>query len=124
MPEWIELQPDLTPTWNYKEQKTIQGVLAEKKDNVGPNGSNLYILEDEEGKKTGVWGSAIIDTRLQNAEVGIEVRIEYLGLEKSPKTKREYHNFKVYKKQTLVSFTTWNTDELGEAVKDLGKGIE
>lgn len=114
MSEWQEMQADLTPTWAYKTNKTIQGVLTEKKENVGPNGSNLYILEDPEGNKTGVWGSALIDTRLQNAEIGLIVKIDYLGLEKSPKTKREYHNFKVYKKE--------QTEE--NIVDELSKEIE
>lgn len=116
MSNWVEMGADMTPTWDYKSQKTIEGVLAEKKENVGPNGSNLYVLEDQEGNKTGVWGSAIIDSRLQNAEIGLLIKIEYLGLEKSPKTGREYHNFKLSKDDSPI-----DTDQLSREISEVVK---
>jgi len=102
---WKRLGGDMNPTWEYKEEyeKTkgnpevaIEGVFIEKKEDIGPNHSNVYTFEREDGSLIDVWGSGVLDTRFKNLKPGMEVRVVYLGKTKSEKTGRSYHNFDVF----------------------------
>ena len=96
--EWEEVGGgDLPPTWNYKEDKEIVGVYTGMEENVGPNASHMYYLENKDGEKVGVWGTALLDQRFSKVEKGTEVRIVYNGKTTSPKTGRSYHDFSFYK---------------------------
>jgi len=87
---------NMAPTWDYTKDKTIEGVFVGKEEEVGPNASNMYTVEKKNGEKVGIWGNTILDTRFKNLTEGEEVKVVYLGKEKSEKTKREYHNFDVF----------------------------
>ena len=88
---------EIAPTWDFEKNKTIEGAFVGVEENVGPNNSKMYTIETVNGDKLGVWGNAVLDTRMKNLEIGEEVKIEYLGKEESQKTKgRSYHNFEVY----------------------------
>lgn len=106
---WEEVSPIMGNTWDFKTDKQIIGVYIRKDEKVGPNESNLYIIKvgDDE---VGVWGTTMLDSRFRGIEVGMEVKIEYTGLEKSEKSGREYHNFIVSKRAVPFS-----------EVKDQGK---
>jgi hypothetical protein len=82
--------------WNYREDKNITGKLVQRKTGVGPNNSNMYMLEQKDGKLVGVWGSTLLNDRFSQVSIGNYVKIEYLGKEQSPKTGRSYHNFEFY----------------------------
>lgn len=62
-----------------KEEDFVEGILVEKQTDVGPKKSMLYSLEVET-KPFGVWGSAILDSRMLWVNVGDKVRITYKGL--------------------------------------------
>ncbi len=94
--EWVKVGGIVSDSWDYKTDKTVTGVYVEKRTNVGPNNSNCYILEKEDGKRISVWGSAILDSRFQGVTIGEELKIEYLGKAKSEKTGREYHSFELW----------------------------
>jgi len=74
---------------------SVEGRYVEKQSNIGPNKSNIYILETSSGEKVGMWGSTVIDGRMEKIAVGKMVAIEYAGEEASPKTGRTYKAFKV-----------------------------
>lgn len=84
--------------WDYKAEgkgAVLQGIFVKVETDVGPNKSNLYTF-DVEGEKIQMWGSTLMDIRLSNIEVGEEVKITYLGEEKSDKRAgANYHNFEV-----------------------------
>lgn len=93
MSDWIKTTEDVGgEAWD--RTGTVQGVYRSKKLNVGPNGSNMYMI-DTGGKMVGVWGSAVLDSRLAQVPVGSEVKIKSLGKTKSEKTGREYVNYEV-----------------------------
>lgn len=73
---------------------SITGIYAKKKTKVGPNESNLYVFEVE-GKLRSVWGSKLLDERMNNIhiELGDTLRITYEGKNEKP----VYHKFKVEK---------------------------
>jgi hypothetical protein len=82
------------PTWEPKEKDTIEGILREKRTMIGPNNSNLYVLEDPKGKSTSVWGSTVLDGRIGKLPIGTLVKITFLGLAKGKKG-TEYKNYEV-----------------------------
>lgn len=86
-------------SWPEKGQElkagdSIEGRYIAKNENVGTNKSNVYIIEVEGGKKIGVWGSTVLDSKFQNIGVGKMVAIEYVG-EKKGKTGKTYKDFRV-----------------------------
>jgi len=58
---------------------TVVGEYVGKDTGVGQHESNVYVLEDEDGKKWSVWGGTVIDDRMEGAEFGDVVGIRYMG---------------------------------------------
>ena len=98
MGEWIEVSEG-GDAWDQKQP--IQGFYQSTRSNVGPNGSNMHMLKTKDGVK-GVWGSAVLDNKFEQVPQNAEVKIEYLGKEKS-KTGVEYKNYKFQYRQTEAS---------------------
>ncbi len=74
---------------------TVQGIYKAKKENVGINSSNVYMLQVKGvDDLVSVWGSTVLDTKFEEIETGSEVRIEYLGDVKG-KGPKPYKDFKV-----------------------------
>ena len=92
---WQEINPTTEEMWDPEEDKVIQGIYVSKKENVGPNESNVYVLNVGD-KKIGIWGSTILDDRFKEIPLGCEVRIEYLGEQKTKKGNRTYQAYKVF----------------------------
>jgi hypothetical protein len=111
MSDWRKVE--IGNTWNYKELgkgAKLVGVYTGKEEHVGENDSNVYSFEVEGGDVMSVWGTTLLDMRLKNIKEGEEVKIVYLGEEKSMKrTGKTYHNFEVYHR--AVDFTEVDTNE-------------
>lgn len=107
MPNWTSANnSDQFPTWNSKEDKafkagaTLEGVLTEKRSHIGPNDSNVYIIEETDGGKKQVWGTTLLDRVMEPMPIGTLVRFTYKGIAKSKKG-NSYHDFAVdYDKDT------------------------
>jgi hypothetical protein len=100
--------------WDKDEEKEIEGLLVEKVTGVGPNNSNVYVLEDVGGERKGVWGTAILDQRFKNKPIGTEVKIVYKGKVKG-KTGTRYHDFGFfYDKETMPE-----SDKMDEVLADV-----
>ena len=95
--DWQEVNPDTQDMWDFRNQSTIQGLYVAKKENVGENKSNIYVL-NVANEKVGVWGSVVLDSRFEQIAIGSEVKIEYLGKVESESGGRAYHNFKVFRR--------------------------
>ncbi len=66
--------------WTYeKDGDFIEGFLVTKKKDVGPNKANLYGIQAIEGLKN-VWGSTILDSRMDFVDIGQKIKITYKGL--------------------------------------------
>ena len=94
--DWEKIDADAGETWDFGTQPEIQGVLIRKEEHVGPNDSNMYRLQLADGKELGVWGNTVLDGRFQKVTIGEEVKLVYLGKQKSEKTGREFHAFDVF----------------------------
>lgn len=69
---------------NWKPEKKddeITGILVDVEHEVGKNGSTMYTVEQSSTHENiGIWGSAVLDSRMKGINVGEEVRIVYKGL--------------------------------------------
>jgi len=83
--------------WKFKEDKSVQGRYVEKRENLGPKNSVMYILEKGDGSLAGVWETAALRTKFESVQIGDEVKIDYLGVAKS-KAGNTYHNFDFFKR--------------------------
>lgn len=74
--EFEEINPD---TWKpVKDGDQVEGVLVNKRTGVGVNESNAYDLANM-GTQIMVWGSAVLDNRMDSIAIGDFVRITYQG---------------------------------------------
>jgi len=102
--------------WKFKENKSTSGIYVEKRINLGPKQSTMYILEQPGGDLVGVWETTALKSKFENVKVGDEVRIEYLGMAKS-KMGNNYHNFELFKRTPVkgaseVEETEDDTDDV------------
>jgi hypothetical protein len=96
--EWEKVQT--SPAWDFKKEDTFIGYYNGVQVNVGQNKSKLYNFTTEDGKMIDIWGSTVLDIRLKTCVPGEKIKIVYHGIETNPQTKREYHNFEVFKSKT------------------------
>jgi hypothetical protein len=94
----LDLQTDRG--WPDKDQQlaigdSIEGVYLSRKDDVGLNKKKIYILRTAEGELVGVWGSTVLDARMEPVRPGQTVGIEYLGSKKPKSGGKNYHDFYV-----------------------------
>lgn len=94
--KWEEVNPMLEEVHDFETNKELVGVYVGKQENVGDNKSNMYTIEKKDGARVGVWGSALLNSRFERIFIGEEVKIVYLGKEKSKKTNRNYRNYSFY----------------------------
>lgn len=107
--EWNEAREEQLPSLRWEEQakagdngKTVylgavvQGIYIARKDDVGANKAKLYTIDVPEIGKVVMWGSQVIDARMAQVPLNMEVRISFLGMQ-PPKIPghRPWYNFKV-----------------------------
>ena len=85
-----------TDVWKpTTEGDKIEGILVSKDSEVGVNKSSIYTIESE-GKAVGVWGSAVLDTKMTAVTVGSKIKIVYLGLGNQKKGQNAPKLFQVF----------------------------
>ena len=90
---------DATPWIPEKENDEMEGVYVDMKSNIGTNHSNLYTFQIKDGSFVSLWGSYVIDDNFKKIPLGAQVKIVYLGKQKTAKGDREFKNFDIYSKQ-------------------------
>ncbi len=102
---WKEVDPMNIGVWNRKDEDKklvlkvndeLTGTYLSVEHEVGPNKSNMYLIEKDDGEKIKVWGSHVLDTRFDYIKPGERIKIVFLGTEKAEKSQRSYWNYKVY----------------------------
>lgn len=68
-----------TNTWRPVENEFIEGELVGKKSDIGVNKSMLYSVETSTGL-INVWGSKVLDERMNHVNIGDSVKITFKGL--------------------------------------------
>jgi len=86
-----EVNPGLPEVWTHeKKGDVIEGIYLNKKENVGKNKANMYIL-DVDGKKMSVWGSTVLDNKMDEVPTGNKIWITFMGIDED----KGYKNYKV-----------------------------
>jgi len=66
-------------TWKPQEDnESVEGIFVKAEQNVGTNNSMLYSIEVEE-KPMAIWGSAVLDPKMNAVKPGDLIKIVYLG---------------------------------------------
>ncbi len=101
MSEWKKVEETEAETWMPEnEGDEVMGLLVEVVPNVGVNKSIIYKVETPDHNVLGVWGSTVLDAKMRNVAIGEEVRIVYLGMEKSDRRQgAKYKNYDVYHRE-------------------------
>ena len=109
--------------WDFEKNPELTGAYVLREENIGPNASNLYHIELENGKRISVWGNTILDNRFELVNIGEEVKIIYLGMEKSEKTGRNYRLFDLYHRPAPFKKAEENPTKpaVEEAIEEKGK---
>lgn len=107
--EWQKVEPSQMPIWDEETQKEIQGIYKEKKTEVGPNKSKMYVIEQPNGDNLALWGNTVLDSRFILITIGSKVKIVFNGIKTSPKTKRQYKDYDVFVKNVLDETQDNNT---------------
>lgn len=120
--EFEEINPNV---WKHeKVGDSVEGVLLEKRKEVGANNSNAYYLE-KDGNKVMVWGTTIIDQRMAYVKVGEYIRITFTEATVNAK-KQPLNIFKVEKAKTedgLLGGVKNVLDDIGNIGGDISKPI-
>ncbi len=91
---WKKLEQ--SPVWDFAKKPDLEGLLASKKEAVGPNQSMFYNIELPDHSVFGVWGNTVLDDRLAGVQPGQEIKISYKGMVKNEKSGRDYKSFDVF----------------------------
>ena len=105
MEGWKDIEPDMWAP--EKEGDSISGVLVNKTPKVGEN-SPRYNIENHHGQFL-VWGSAILDDRMNYAKIGDVIRITFKGMTKN-KNNQDMKVFKVEIKNPAAPEVQDDTD--------------
>jgi hypothetical protein len=115
MAKWKKVVMEQFPSHSFEMEKELEGVLVDKKENVGPNNSKLFTIEKKGGEKVSVWGSAVLD-KLFTLPVGSTIRIEYLGKKKG-KRGTEFRDYMIE-----VDEDTMPNADIDEVAKEIFEG--
>jgi len=76
----------------------IAGWVYAKNEDVGKNNSKTYYLKTESGAEVSVWGTSVLDSQMDDVQIGTWVRIVWLGKKAPKKDPRgpHYHDFEVF----------------------------
>lgn len=94
MAEWKEIDPNQWKPANPGD--SIEGVLVNKMPREGDLSAKYYVEVTEPSGKTGiklVWGSTVLDDRMQFVEPGQKVRITF----KEKKKNKRGQDLNIYK---------------------------
>jgi len=80
--------------WDFDKNKELIGVFVAKKEDVGPNNSNIYYVENKDGVFS-FWGKTMLDVLLKNIVAGEEVKIIYTGMKTPKKGGKDYFSYEV-----------------------------
>lgn len=81
-----------TEVWNKEE--ALEGELVKIESDIGPKKSKMYTFKTEDGEIK-IWGSTVLDNKLEDISEGQYLKIKYNGKRKSG-TGNEYHDFSVF----------------------------
>jgi len=77
----------------------IEGVLENRRENVGENDANVYEIRMEDENLVSIFGNTVLNDKMSKVMVGYLVKIKYLGEKKSKTGGKTYKDFQVFYKE-------------------------
>jgi len=104
--------------WTFDEDKhkELVGTFLAKKEDVGPNNSNIYYVENKEGTFS-FWGKTMLDVLLKGIEAGEDVKIVYTGMKTPKKGGKDYFSYEVFHRKP--AFTKIKEEEIPELEEEI-----
>jgi hypothetical protein len=120
---YVKIEAVQTPAWNRKDENkkfvlspgdTLEGEYIGAKTNLGPRkDATIFLFQKDDGTEIGVWGSAILFSKLGTLQIGEDVKIEYKGdVQGKNKANNPYHDYDVWHTGTTETVPTINEDEM------------
>ena len=95
--DWLDTDPS---QWKPEQEgESIQGILVSKTPKSGER-SAIYHIQDSQDNLHIVWGSAVMDRKMDAIEENEEVKITFEGTKPSKKGKHPTKLFKVLHRKT------------------------
>jgi len=105
--------------WIHEEMPEMEGVLIEKKENVGTYNQNLFAIKTDNGDEYDIWSTTVLTKYLIQVPVGSAVKIIYKGKKKSKNGMSTYKDFDVFVGGVVETTpTTVNTSESSGQVEE------
>ena len=92
--DWNKIETEI---WNPEDGDEISGEYLGFQSNVGENNSNLYSVKDDKKKIIAIWGSKVLDGKMQGVQVGQQVKIKFLSRVKISGG-RDYKDYEIFTK--------------------------
>jgi len=97
--EWVSTEPQI---WKEEEKgDTIEGKLVGKREKGGKYGNASYLIENDEGVRV-VFGTTVLENRMEAVNIGDIVRIVFKGMAKN-KRDEDIKLFEVFRKKHLAT---------------------
>lgn len=93
------------------EGDSLTGLFLRSVDNVGPNDSTVHVFKVN-NIPIGIWGTVLLDNRMEGIESGDIIRVIYNGMLVNEKTGRSYRSFNVYKKKSSKPSNSVNPGDI------------
>lgn len=95
---------------------TVHGVYDGKRENIGENDANLYMIKTVGDGMLSIWGTTVLDDLMKRIYEGNEVKITYTGSQKPKAGGKAYSLFKVVQRPA--------SDEILKALGEVRKEEE
>ena len=95
MSDWNKVESDADAWVPEEEGDEIVGTLVDKDPEGGKHGSGLYTVEDDDGTQRIVFGTMVLNDRLNNVDLGSDVKIVFKGEEQAA-SGNNYKDFDVF----------------------------
>lgn len=82
--------------WDENAHNSIEGLYVKMRTKVGKNNSNMYEIKLEDGSVKGVWGSTVLDSRMESIPAGSFVKIVFNGKTAGKDARGAYKSYSVY----------------------------
>lgn len=98
---WKEVKTSFPPTFHFtKVGDYVSGKYVEKRDNVGVNESEVYVIEvgnASDAERVSVWEKTALKSKMASIELGAEILIQLVAM-KPGQFGVPYYDFRVLQK--------------------------
>lgn len=102
--EWEEVKSaDFPDTWNFDEEPELVGTYLGSKDVDTKHGSRTVHQFEVEGQPVDAWGASILNSRLEDVEVGSTVKVIKTGNSFPTKRGKPAQEYKVLVRRGAVA---------------------